>query len=257
MYHNDCSIVCNEHSLLKTVVVRRAAEFVGSVKGDVSTSETFCMMMFAVQVLEELLLEQNYERVVYLGDGGGDYCPCSRLGPNDHILARQSYPDGSDCSLLKLLAEQGAPIKDSSSRLRHTPLGTSCQDSGQIPHLLESLAHISGQSSAASSQGDPSQKSSADDVDTDASDSNETVQSSGLLPSSDGAAQAPAEVGQHDTLSSFQQLGRQGSKATNPTHAKSGSVYSVSRTPASVHSWNSAPEAAELIQHLLQQTPGR
>ena len=218
-------------------------------------------MMFAVQVLEELLLEQNYERVVYLGDGGGDYCPCSRLGPNDHILARQSYPDGSDCSLLKLLAEQGAPIKDSSSRLHHSPLGTSCQDSGQLPHLLESPAHISGQNSAASSLGNPSQKSNADDVDAakyhNASDSYETVQSSGLVPLSDGAAQAPTEVGQHDTLSSFQQLGRQGSKATNPIHAKSGIVYSVSRTPASVHSWNSAPEAAELIQHLLQQTPGR
>lgn len=54
---------------------------------------------------------------MYLGDGRGDYCPCTRLGPGDCILARQSYPDGSACALPKLLADQGAVIKDSSQYL--------------------------------------------------------------------------------------------------------------------------------------------
>lgn len=63
-----------------------------------------------MQVLEDLLLERNYYQVVYLGDGKGDYCPCTRLGPSDCILARHSYPDGSACALLKLLADSGAPI---------------------------------------------------------------------------------------------------------------------------------------------------
>ena len=59
-------------------------------------------------MVEELLLQQNYQRVIYLGDGRGDHCPCTRLGPSDHILARHSYPDGSPCALLRLLTGQGA-----------------------------------------------------------------------------------------------------------------------------------------------------
>lgn len=65
-----------------------------------------------MQVLEDFLLQHNYQQVVYLGDGKGDYCPCTRLGPNDCILARRIYPDGSGCALPKLLADQGAAIKD-------------------------------------------------------------------------------------------------------------------------------------------------
>lgn len=65
-----------------------------------------------MQVLEDFLLQRNYQQVVYLGDGKGDYCPCTRLGPNDCILARQRYPDGSGCALPKLLADQGAAMKD-------------------------------------------------------------------------------------------------------------------------------------------------
>ena len=61
-------------------------------------------------MLEDLLLERNYHQVVYLGDGKGDFCPCSRLGPSDSILARQTYPDGSACALLKLLLDSGGPI---------------------------------------------------------------------------------------------------------------------------------------------------
>lgn len=65
-----------------------------------------------MQVLEDFLLQHNYQQVVYLGDGKGDYCPFTRLGPSDCILARQRYPDGSGCALPKLLADQGAAIKD-------------------------------------------------------------------------------------------------------------------------------------------------
>ena len=69
-------------------------------------------------MLEDLLLERNYQQVVYLGDGKGDYCPCTRLGPKDCVLARQSYPDGSPCALFKLLADGGAAMKDSRQALR-------------------------------------------------------------------------------------------------------------------------------------------
>lgn len=38
-------------------------------------------------------------RTIYVGDGGGDYCPSLRLLRGDHVLARQGYP------LEKLLKE--------------------------------------------------------------------------------------------------------------------------------------------------------
>eukprot|EP00897_Mesotaenium_endlicherianum_P007657 jgi/Mesen1/691/ME000109S_10907 len=39
-------------------------------------------------------------RVVYLGDGGGDYCACLSLTAEDHVLARESFP------LLQKILEQ-------------------------------------------------------------------------------------------------------------------------------------------------------
>ena len=61
-------------------------------------------------MVEDLLLERNYQQVVYLGDGRGDFCPCTRLGPNDHVIARQTYPDGSPCALLQLLQQHGSEV---------------------------------------------------------------------------------------------------------------------------------------------------
>ena len=79
--------------------------------------------------MEELLLEQNYQRVVYLGDGRGDFCPCTRLGPNDYILARQHYPDGSSCALLPLLVQQGATVCENSLRPHQQEVGQSSNHS--------------------------------------------------------------------------------------------------------------------------------
>lgn len=42
-------------------------------------------------MLEGLLLGNKYGSVTYVGDGGGDYCPCTKIGPMDTILARASY----------------------------------------------------------------------------------------------------------------------------------------------------------------------
>lgn len=44
------------------------------------------------QVLEGFLKENPYEMVVYVGDGQGDFCACTCLGPNDVIFARKDYP---------------------------------------------------------------------------------------------------------------------------------------------------------------------
>jgi len=37
-------------------------------------------------------LNITYRRVIYIGDGSGDYCACTKLTPNDIILARHGYP---------------------------------------------------------------------------------------------------------------------------------------------------------------------
>ena len=55
-----------------------------------------------------MLSERNYARVVYLGDGAGDVCPCMRLRAQDFVLARQHYPGGATCSLLHQAMQCGA-----------------------------------------------------------------------------------------------------------------------------------------------------
>lgn len=47
-----------------------------------------------LQVIERILLQRNYTKVVYLGDGAGDFCPSTRLGPHDSVLSRELYPTG-------------------------------------------------------------------------------------------------------------------------------------------------------------------
>ena len=45
-------------------------------------------------VLESWLEELRPRRCIYVGDGGGDFCPATRLRPQDVVLARQSPHDG-------------------------------------------------------------------------------------------------------------------------------------------------------------------
>ena len=47
------------------------------------------------QVLDKVLAGACYDRVVYLGDGSGDFCPCTRLRPCDYALIREHYPTGA------------------------------------------------------------------------------------------------------------------------------------------------------------------
>ena len=41
--------------------------------------------------------------VIYVGDGGNDFCPATKLGITDLVCARLSYPNGQHTSLAKLL----------------------------------------------------------------------------------------------------------------------------------------------------------
>lgn len=69
------------------------------------------VFLMLLQILERVLLAEQPTRVVYLGDGRGDFCACARLGPCDAILARTAYPDGRPAALLRLLAAESASIQ--------------------------------------------------------------------------------------------------------------------------------------------------
>ncbi|GMH38066.1 hypothetical protein BSKO_05950 [Bryopsis sp. KO-2023] len=69
------------------------------------------------QIMEGLLLGQKYDSVIYVGDGGGDYCPSTKLGPSDFVLARTSYPGKKKMTpLLQKLTTDGFPIQTASDR---------------------------------------------------------------------------------------------------------------------------------------------
>lgn len=68
-----------------------------------------------LQVLERVLLTSNFGRVLYLGDGAGDFCPSTRLGPDDRIISRSVYPKGSPCNLSTMLARESARTLDAAS----------------------------------------------------------------------------------------------------------------------------------------------
>lgn len=88
-------------------------------------------------VLEKLLMLGLYRRLVYVGDGGNDFCPSCRTGPWDFVLARKSYPDGRPGRLLAQLAAAGAAVDEE---------GGACQAPGSTS---EARGAFTGTSSAA------------------------------------------------------------------------------------------------------------
>lgn len=47
------------------------------------------MILERIQVKAD---ENGKKTFIYLGDGGGDYCPCLRLGRDDHVMPRKGFP---------------------------------------------------------------------------------------------------------------------------------------------------------------------
>jgi len=43
-------------------------------------------------IINKILTTKKYDKVYYIGDGNGDYCPCSKLTKHDHVLCRKGYP---------------------------------------------------------------------------------------------------------------------------------------------------------------------
>jgi len=43
-------------------------------------------------VMSSFIQKENFSRRIYIGDGKGDFCPCTKLIENDVILAKKGYP---------------------------------------------------------------------------------------------------------------------------------------------------------------------
>lgn len=55
------------------------------------------------QIIDDIITENSYSRVVYVGDGYNDYCPAMHLSPQDCVIARKGY------GLVKRIKRQGPP----------------------------------------------------------------------------------------------------------------------------------------------------
>ena len=56
-------------------------------------------------IMQQLVAKYRPEQVVYIGDGGGDFCPCARLTAADVILARASAEEAAEGRSFPLLGK--------------------------------------------------------------------------------------------------------------------------------------------------------
>lgn len=62
------------------------------------------------QILDQVIEISKYDRVIYIGDGNGDFCPATRLiGPNDVVLARKDHD--RQYGLIKRIAKHGDKVQ--------------------------------------------------------------------------------------------------------------------------------------------------
>jgi len=104
------------------------------------------------QVLDDLLKQQQYDQVVYAGDGSGDFCPCTRLKSSDIVLARLHYPNEtaptpllqkcmeSETFRIHQASEHGN--NNSTNAASHLPV-YAWKDQSELASLLRSVMRIS------------------------------------------------------------------------------------------------------------------
>ncbi|CAN0901385.1 Thiamine phosphate phosphatase-like protein [Linum grandiflorum] len=51
-----------------------------------------CKGLVIDKLCSSSISESKKKRFIYLGDGGGDYCPCLKLGEGDYVMPRKNYP---------------------------------------------------------------------------------------------------------------------------------------------------------------------
>ncbi|KAJ0403096.1 hypothetical protein ATCC90586_001274 [Pythium insidiosum] len=63
------------------------------------------------RILAKIRETTTFDRVIYIGDGGGDFCPSTLLSSRDIVLARADDEDGKAYGLLKKLTLHADEIK--------------------------------------------------------------------------------------------------------------------------------------------------
>ncbi|CAN1137066.1 Thiamine phosphate phosphatase-like protein [Linum perenne] len=51
-----------------------------------------CKGLIINKIYSNSISEKKKKRFIYIGDGGGDYCPCLKLGEGDYVMPRKKYP---------------------------------------------------------------------------------------------------------------------------------------------------------------------
>ncbi|TMW65807.1 hypothetical protein Poli38472_003572 [Pythium oligandrum] len=63
------------------------------------------------RILDDLRNNSPVDRIIYVGDGKGDFCPALRLTSRDTILARANDEDGKSYGLLERLVEYSGQVQ--------------------------------------------------------------------------------------------------------------------------------------------------
>ncbi|KAK1290337.1 Inorganic pyrophosphatase 1 [Acorus calamus] len=45
-----------------------------------------------IKRIQDSMISEGKKRIIYLGDGKGDYCPLLKLGEGDFMMPRKNYP---------------------------------------------------------------------------------------------------------------------------------------------------------------------
>ncbi|KAG7391681.1 putative phosphatase phospho1 [Phytophthora pseudosyringae] len=63
------------------------------------------------RILDSIRCEKSYSRVIYVGDGTGDFCPASRLTENDVVLARSHLLNGHPYGMQRRINENPGVVQ--------------------------------------------------------------------------------------------------------------------------------------------------
>ena len=92
----------------------RVSPYHATSHGCARCPRNLCKGQVVGHLLARQVADSAPQRIVYIGDGRGDFCPTSRLlagldgagSAEAVVLAREAYPDGTPCALWVMLEQQ-------------------------------------------------------------------------------------------------------------------------------------------------------
>ncbi|KAG7400205.1 putative phosphatase phospho1 [Phytophthora boehmeriae] len=106
---------------------------------------TWCPVnMCKGSIVESIRQEKQYSRVIYVGDGVGDFCPATHLTGNDVVLARTHVGDGKPYGLQKQIDANPGAVKApvvpwSTGHDIYRCFAQFCQADYAIPHMVSRI----------------------------------------------------------------------------------------------------------------------